>query len=56
MRARFQKQAPVVISYRDYTNYDHSLFRCKLIGNLNNLNGAKIVCETFETVVVAILN
>ena len=37
MRAHFKKQTPLVISYRDYTNYDHSLFRYELIGNLNNL-------------------
>ena len=56
MRAHFQKQAAVVISHRDYTNDDHSIFRYKLIRNLDNLNGAKIDCETFETVVLAILN
>ena len=56
MRARFKKQTPIVISYRDYTNYDHSLFRYELIGNLNNLNGGKIVCETFESVTLATLN
>ena len=39
MRAHFKKQTPIVISYRDYTNYDHSLFRYELIRNLNNLNG-----------------
>ena len=50
MRAHFKKQPPLVISYRDYINYDHSLFRNELIGNLNNLNGGQIDCETFESV------
>ena len=56
MRAHFTKRTPLVISYRDYTNYDHSLFRYELIRNLNNLNGGQIDCETFNSVTVATLN
>ena len=54
MSAHFK--TPLVISYRDYTNYGHSLFCYELIGNLNNLNGGQIDCETFESVTVATLN
>ena len=56
MSAHFKKQTPLAISYRDYTNYDHSLFRYELIGNINNLNRGQIDCETFESVTVATLN
>ena len=56
MRAHFLKQAPIAIAYRDYKNYDHSLFRYELLEKLNNLNGGTMDCETFETVSVAVLN
>ena len=56
MRAHFKRQTPLVISYRDYTNYDHYLFRYELSRNLNNLNGGLIDCETFESLTIAPLN
>ena len=56
MRAHFQKQSPLTITYRDYKQYDQSLFRFELVEKLNYVKEGKIDYETFETISVALLN
>ena len=55
MKAFFPKQAPVIISYRDYKHYDESLFCNELIKELNDTN-CSINYNIFEKTCVRVLN
>ena len=56
MKAYFQKQAPVIITYRDYKYYNENMFRSELLEELYNINGGSIDCDTFENVCIGVLN
>ena len=56
MRTYFQKQVPIIISYRDFKKFDQTIFRYELLQKLDNVNEGKVDCDTFETVCVALLN
>ena len=47
---------PITITYRNYKNYDQSLFRHELIEKLGNINDSKVNYDTFETVFITLLN
>ena len=53
---QFQKQVPITITYRNYKNYDQSLFRHELIEKLGNINDSEVNYDTFETVLITLLN
>ena len=56
MRSLFQKQAPIIISYRDYKHFNHELFRNELLRDLYNWNSSKINYDTFEVIIIRLLN
>ena len=55
MKAFFPKQAPIIISYRDYKHYDMNNFRNELLQGLHNIHGS-ISYDIFENVCITILN
>ena len=56
MRSLFKKQAPIIISYRDYKHLNHDLFRNELLRDLYNWNSGKINYDTFEEIIIRLLN
>ena len=56
MRSLFKKQAPIIISYRDYKHFNHDLFRNELLQVLYNWNSGKINYDTFEEIIIRLLN
>ena len=56
LKISFQKQVPITITYRNYKNYDQSLFHHELIEKLGNINDSKVNYDTFETVFITLLN
>ena len=56
MRNLFKKQAPIIISYRDYKHFNHDLFRNELLRDLYNWNSGKINYDTFEEIIIRLLN
>ena len=56
MRCFFKKQPPITITYRDYKNFNPQLFRNELLKELYNVHKGKIDYETFEEIVVRLLN
>ena len=55
MKAFFPKQAPIIISYRDYKHYDVNIFRNELLQGLHNIHGS-ISYDIFENVCIRVLN
>ena len=55
MRSLFKKQAPIIISYRDYKHFNHDLFRNVLWRDLYNWNSGKINYDTFEEIIIRLL-
>ena len=56
MGSLFKKQAPIIISYRDYKHFNHDLFRNEFLRDLYNGNSGKINYDTFEEIIIRILN
>ena len=56
MRSLFKKQAPIIISYRDYKHFNHDLFRNELLRDLYNWNSGKINYDTFEKIIIRLFN
>ena len=56
MRACFPKQAPHIITYRDYQHFDEFLFRNELLVVLYNDINAKIDYDIFEKNCMRVLN
>ena len=55
MKAFFPKQAPIIISYRDYKHYDENLFLNELIEELHNTN-CSVNYDIFEDICIRVLN
>ena len=55
MKAFFPKQAPIIISYRDYKHYDMNIFRNELLQELLNIRGS-ISYDIFENICIRVLN
>ena len=56
MRSYYPKQAPLIKSYRDYKNFDQSLFQSELLKELYNIHHDKVSYDAFEEVIVRLLN
>ena len=56
MKSLFKTQAPIIISYRDYKHFNHDLFRNELLRDLYNRNSGKINSDTFEEIIIWLLN
>ena len=56
MKSSFQKQVPITILYRDYKNFNHSVFRTELVRELYNQNNDNTNYSLFEEVIVKLLN
>ena len=56
LRIYVKKQAPNCIQYRDYSNYDSSLFNNDLRLKLNEVNPNNICYATFENIFMNLLN
>ena len=56
MKSFFQKQVPITISYRDYKNFNHGLFRNELLRELYNRGNGNINYNTFEEIIIRLLN
>ena len=56
MRASFPKQAPTIITYRDYKYFDSNSFRGELLQELNNWKYGTITYEDFEKVCINLLD
>ena len=56
MRSFLPKQTPTIRSYRDYKNFDQHLFRNELLKELYNMHRGKVNYETFEKIIVRLLN
>ena len=56
LKSSFQKQVPITILYRDYKNFNHSVFRTELVGELYNQNNDNTNYSLFEEVIVKLLN
>ena len=56
LRAFYQKQTPILIKYRNYKNYDSSVFQTELNHKLNEVGSNNINYELFESIFMEQLN
>ena len=56
MKRYYLKQSPLILSYRDYKNFDQPLFRNDLLKELYNVHHGKVNYDTFEKIVVRLLD
>ena len=56
MKSYFPKQSPLIRSYRDYNNFDESLFQRQLLKELYSIHHDMVNYDTFEEIVVRLLN
>ena len=56
LKAKFQKQAPKVIHYRNYKKFNNNLFRNDLLWQLNTEGIHNMECEEFEKYFLCTLN
>ena len=56
MKSYYPKQTPLVKLYRDYKNFDEAHFRNELLKELYNIHHGKLNYDTFEEIVVRLLN
>ena len=56
LKAKFQKQAPKVIHYRNNKKFNHRLFRNDLLWQLNGEGIHNMECKEFEKVFIRTLN
>ena len=56
MKSYYPKQPPLVKLYRDYKNFDEAHFRNELLKELYNVHHGKLSYDTFEEIVVRLLN
>ena len=56
MKSSFQKQIPLIKSFRCYKHFDQFKFRNKLLQELYNVHNGEVGFHTFEQIVIKLLN